>query len=45
VWTGQPFNTGGPVIVEGALSPVLASLSHDVAVYVEPNVWIEHRKP
>lgn len=44
-WTGQPFDTDGPVIVEGALSPVLASLSHDVAVYVEPNVWIEHRKP
>lgn len=44
-WTGQPFDTDGPVIVAGALSPVLVSLSHDVAVYVEPNVWIEHRKP
>jgi hypothetical protein len=27
------------------LSPVLVSSSQDVAVYVEPNVWIEHRKP
>lgn len=44
-WTGLPFDTNGPVIVEGALSPVLVSLSQDVAVYVEPNVWIEHRKP
>jgi GNAT superfamily N-acetyltransferase len=43
-WTGLPFDTDGEVIVEGALSPVLASLSQDVAVYVEPNVWIEHRK-
>ena len=44
-WTGQPFDTDGPVIVDGALSPVLASLTHDIAVYVEPNVWVEHRKP
>lgn len=44
-WTGLPFDKDGPVIVEGALSPVLVSSSHDVAVYVEPNVWVEHRKP
>lgn len=44
-WTGLPFDNDGPVIVEGALSPVLVSSSQDVGVYVEPNVWIEHRKP
>lgn len=44
-WTGLPFGNDGPVIVEGALSPVLVSSSQDVGVYVEPNVWIEHRKP
>jgi GNAT superfamily N-acetyltransferase len=44
-WTGLPFDTDGPVIVEGALSPVQVSLAQDVAVYAEPNVWIEHRKP
>jgi len=44
-WTGLPFDTDGPMIVKGALSPVLVSLAQDVAVYVEPNVWIEHRKP
>jgi GNAT superfamily N-acetyltransferase len=44
-WTGLPFDTDGPVIVPGALSPVLASLSQDVAVYTEPNVWVEHRRP
>jgi hypothetical protein len=43
-WTGLPFDTDGPVIVEGALTPVSVSVRHDVAVYVEPNVWIEHRK-
>lgn len=44
-WTGLPFDQAGPVAVAGALSPVLASLTHDSAVYVEPNVWVEHRKP
>ena len=44
-WTGLPFDDDGPVLVEGALSPVLVSSAQDVGVYVEPNVWIEHRKP
>ncbi|MGW7538164.1 N-acetyltransferase [Amycolatopsis sp. NPDC054798] len=44
-WTGLPFDTDGPVVVEGALSPVLVSLAQDAAVYVEPNVWVEHRRP
>lgn len=44
-WTGLPFDTDGPVLVEGALNPVLVSLSQDFAVYTEPNVWVEHRKP
>ncbi len=44
-WTGLPFDADGPVIVEGALAPVFVSTANDVAVYVEPNVWVEHRKP
>ena len=44
-WTRLPFDSDGPVVVDGALSPVLVSLAQDVAVYVEPNVWVEHRKP
>ena len=44
-WTGLPFDTDLPVIVDGALSPVLVSLAHDAAVYIEPNVWVEHRRP
>ncbi|GAA3547864.1 hypothetical protein GCM10022222_34330 [Amycolatopsis ultiminotia] len=44
-WTGLPFDTDGPVLVEGALSPVLVSAAQDVAVYTEPNVWVEHRRP
>lgn len=41
-WTGLPFDTTGPVEVPGALVPVHASVEHGVAVYVEPNVWVEH---
>jgi hypothetical protein len=42
-WTGMPFDTGGPVVVPGALTPVEVSVEHDRAVYVEPNVWVRHR--
>ncbi|AJE87384.1 hypothetical protein SLNWT_7008 [Streptomyces albus] len=41
-WTGLPFDEDGPVHVPGALSPVLCSASAGHAVYIEPNVWIEH---
>lgn len=43
-WTGLPFDTDGPVVVDGALVPVQVSLDQDAAVYVEPNVWVEHRR-
>ncbi|MFJ3903348.1 N-acetyltransferase [Streptomyces sp. NPDC090025] len=42
-WTGQPFDTDGPVEVEGALVPVHCDTARGYAVYVEPNVWIRHR--
>lgn len=41
-WTGLPFDEDGPVVVPGALVPVLVSITHDLAVYVEPNVWVNH---
>lgn len=41
-WTGLPFDRSGDVIVSGALVPVHASVEHDHAVYVEPNVWMMH---
>jgi GNAT superfamily N-acetyltransferase len=41
-WTGLPFDRTGDVIVPGALNPVHCDLEHDHAVYVEPNVWVEH---
>ena len=41
-WTGLPFDTDGSVVVPGALAPVLCDTTHDHAVYIEPNVWVEH---
>lgn len=42
-WTGLPFDQTGPVLVPGALAPVLCDLDQQVAVYVEPNVWVVHQ--
>lgn len=44
-WTGLPFDADGPVTVPGAVAPVTVDLEADVAVYVEPNVWVEHDVP
>jgi GNAT superfamily N-acetyltransferase len=41
-WTGLPFDRTGDVIVPEALVPVHCNAEHDHAVYVEPNVWVEH---
>lgn len=42
-WTGLPFDRDGDTEVPGALAPVRCELAHDLAVYVEPNVWVRHR--
>jgi GNAT superfamily N-acetyltransferase len=41
-WTGLDFAESGPVYVPGALAPVQCLASQNVAVYVEPNVWVRH---
>jgi GNAT superfamily N-acetyltransferase len=41
-WTGLPLAQSGAVAIEGGLSPLLVSVEQDSAVYVEPNLWIEH---
>jgi hypothetical protein len=41
-WTGQPFGASGLVAVPGALSLVACSPEHNVAIYVEPGVWVHH---
>ncbi|BCB82360.1 hypothetical protein GCM10022251_47820 [Phytohabitans flavus] len=42
-WTGLPFDKTGPVRVPEALNPVHCDVDQDIAVYVEPNVWVHHR--
>ena len=42
-WTGRSFDEPGPTHVEGALAPVHVDVARGYAVYVEPNVWMEHR--
>ncbi|WP_033341336.1 hypothetical protein [Catenuloplanes japonicus] len=41
-WTGLPFDGAGAVVVPEALVPVHCDPAQDVAVYVEPNVWVHH---
>jgi GNAT superfamily N-acetyltransferase len=41
-WTGLALAESGAVAIEGGLSPLLVSVEQDSAVYVEPNIWIEH---
>lgn len=41
-WTGLPFDADGEVLVPGALAPVWVSIRMNIAVYVEPNVWVLH---
>ncbi|KNX37970.1 hypothetical protein [Luteipulveratus halotolerans] len=41
-WTGLPFDEDGDVVVPQALAPVRCHLAEDLAVYVEPNVWVRH---
>lgn len=41
-WTGLPFDRSGTAAVPGAIAPVMVNHPLDFAVYVEPNVWMEH---
>lgn len=41
-WTDLPFDRSGTVAVPGAIAPVMVNHHLDFAVYVEPNVWMEH---
>jgi GNAT superfamily N-acetyltransferase len=41
-WTGMSFDRTGEVTIPGGLVPLVVSLEHDYAVYVEPNVWVRY---
>ncbi len=41
-WTNQEIRSSGQTLIDGGLNPLLVSMEHNHAVYVEPNVWIRH---
>ena len=41
-WTGVDFSIDGPVHFPGGLAPAYCVRDRDIALYVEPNVWIRH---
>ncbi len=42
-WTGMRFPQSGDYIVPDAFHPVHIDVAEDRGLYVEPNVWMEHR--
>jgi GNAT superfamily N-acetyltransferase len=42
-WTDLRLPESGDYVIPGALRPVEVNVEKDEAVYVEPNVWMEHR--
>lgn len=41
-WSGADLPADGPVHIPGGLAPLWCYGGRDVAVYVEPNVWVRH---
>ncbi|GAB3067255.1 hypothetical protein [Micromonospora schwarzwaldensis] len=42
-WADMPFPVSGDYVVPGALNLVLIDREHDRGVYVEENLWVQHR--
>ncbi len=42
-WTGLDFPESGSYKIDGALKLVEIDLEKDEGVYIEPNVWVEHK--
>lgn len=42
-WAGRDFPATGDYVIAGGLSILQIDLARDEGVYVEPNVWIQHR--
>lgn len=41
-WSGVDLPDAGTAHVPGGLVPVRSDAAHDIAIYVEPNVWVRH---
>ncbi len=42
-WTDMSFPESGEYVIPGALRPVTVDVEADQVVYIEPNVWMQHR--
>lgn len=42
-WTGMHFPESGKHIIQGALNPVGINVEKNMGIYIEPNVWVEHK--
>ncbi|MCK4653617.1 MAG: hypothetical protein KAU01_04150, partial [Candidatus Cloacimonetes bacterium] len=42
-WTGMKFPESGKYIIPGALEQVEINVEENEGIYIEPNVWVEHR--
>lgn len=42
-WTGLRFPVSGYYAFEGGLAPLEVDIERDRAVYVEPNLWMQHK--
>ncbi|MDN5798324.1 MAG: hypothetical protein L0H79_21600 [Intrasporangium sp.] len=43
VWTGMCLPTTGTYVIPDGLSTLSIDVERDTGVYVEPNVWMQHR--
>jgi hypothetical protein len=42
-WTGMAFPESGDYVIPRGLSPLHVDKDADQGVYVEPNVWMQHK--
>jgi hypothetical protein len=44
-WTGMAFPESGRYVIPGGQVPLTIDRERDLAIYVEPDVWMRHRLP
>jgi len=42
-WTKLKFPQSGQYVIPGALNPIEMNVEADEGIYIEPNVWMEHK--
>jgi hypothetical protein len=42
-WTGMALPASGEYVIPGGLSTLRVDRDADEGIYVEPNIWVQHR--